>query len=129
MSHVRYPSFIQDGAHAVVWTLQEVQRYGGDPRRVYLLGHSAGAYNAAMVALDPRWLAVYDLTPASLHGWISLAGPYDFIPIQNKDTRPVFFCPATPPESQPINHVDSSAPPALLIASNKDVWVDPIETL
>jgi acetyl esterase/lipase len=106
-----------------------MQRYGGDPRRVYLLGHSAGAYNAAMVALDPRWLAVYDLTPASLHGWISLAGPYDFIPIQNKDTRPVFFCPATPPESQPINHVDSSAPPALLIASNKDVWVDPIETL
>jgi acetyl esterase/lipase len=90
-----------------------VQRYGGDPRRVYLMGHSAGAYNAAMVALDPRWLAAYDLTPASLRGWIGLAGPYDFIPIQNKDTRPVFFYPATPPESQPINHVCSSAPPAL----------------
>ena len=66
-----------------------------------------------MVALDPRWLAVYDLTPASLHGWISLAGPYDFIPIQNKDTRPAFFYPATLPESQPNNHVNSSAPPAL----------------
>jgi len=123
---VRYPSFLEDSAHAVAWTLQEVQRYGGDSRRVYLMGHSAGAYNAAMVALDPRWLAAYDLTPASLRGWIGLAGPYDFIPIQNKDTRPVFLYPATPPESQPINHVCSGAPPALLIASNKDVWVDPI---
>jgi acetyl esterase/lipase len=123
---VRYPVFIEDSAHAVAWTLQEVQRYGGDPRRVYLMGHSAGAYNAAMVALDPRWLAAYDLTPASLRGWIGLAGPYDFIPIQNKETRPVFFYPDTPPESQPINHVSSGAPPALLIASNKDVWVDPV---
>ncbi len=123
---VRYPSFLEDSAHAVAWTLQEVQHYGGDPRRVFLMGHSAGAYNAAMVALDPRWLAAYDLTPASLRGWIGLAGPYDFIPIQNKETRPVFFYPATPPESQPINHVCSGAPPALLIASNKDVWVDPI---
>lgn len=123
--HVRYPVFLEDSAHAVAWTLQEVQRYGGDPRRVFLMGHSAGAYNAAMVALDPRWLVLYDLTPASLRGWIGLAGPYDFIPIQNKETRPVFFYPDTPPESQPINHVSSSAPPALLIASNKDVWVDP----
>jgi len=123
---VRYPRFIEDSAHAVAWTLKEVQHYGGDPKRVYLMGHSAGAYNAAMVALDPRWLAPYGLTPAALQGWIGLAGPYDFIPIQNEDTRPVFFYPATPPESQPINHVSSSAPPALLIASNKDVWVDPI---
>ncbi|PKN16121.1 MAG: hypothetical protein CVU66_02160 [Deltaproteobacteria bacterium HGW-Deltaproteobacteria-23] len=61
--HVRYPGFIEDSAQAVAWTLQEVQRYGGDPRRVYLMGHSAGAYNAAMVALDPRWLAAYDLGP------------------------------------------------------------------
>jgi len=122
---VRYPRFIEDSAHAVAWTLKEVQHYGGDPKRVYLMGHSAGAYNAAMVALDPRWLAPYGLTPAALHGWIGLAGPYDFIPIQNEDTRPVFFYPDTPPESQPINHISSSAPPALLIASNRDVWVDP----
>jgi acetyl esterase/lipase len=49
---VRYPSFIEDSAHAVAWTLKEVQHYGGDPKRVYLMGHSAGAYNAAMLALD-----------------------------------------------------------------------------
>jgi len=123
---VRYPGFIEDSARAVAWTLKEVQRYGGDPRRVYLMGHSAGAYNAAMVALDPRWLAAYGFTPAALHGWIGLAGPYDFIPIKNEATRPVFFYPVTPPESQPINHVSAGAPPALLIASKKDDLVDPV---
>jgi acetyl esterase/lipase len=123
---VRYPSFIEDSARAVAWTLKEVQHYGGDPKRVYVMGHSAGAYNAAMVALDPRWLAAYGLTPVAVHGWIGLAGPYDFIPITNEATRPVFFYPATPAESQPINHVSASSPPALLIAANKDDLVDPI---
>lgn len=123
---VRYPGFIEDSAHAVAWTLKEVQHYGGDPGLVFLMGHSAGAYNAAMVALDPRWLAAYGLTPAALRGWIGMAGPYDFIPIKNEATRPVFFYPDTPPESQPINHVSASAPPALLIASKKDELVDPI---
>jgi acetyl esterase/lipase len=110
----------------VAWTLTEVQRYGGDPKRVFVMGHSAGAYNAAMVALDPHWLAAHGLTPAALRGWIGLAGPYDFIPIKNEATRPVFLYPATPPESQPINHVSAGAPPALLIASKKDELVDPV---
>jgi len=123
---VRYPGFIEDCAHAVAWTLQGVQRYGGDPKRVFLMGHSAGAYNAAMVALDPRWLAAYGLTPSAVRGWIGLAGPYDFIPITNEATRPVFLYPDTPPESQPINHVSATAPPALLIASKNDGLVDPI---
>jgi acetyl esterase/lipase len=123
---VRYPDFIEDSAQAVAWTLKEVQRYGGDPGRLFVMGHSAGAYNAAMVVLDPRWLAVHGLTPAAVRGWIGLAGPYDFIPIKNEATRPVFFYPATPPESQPINHVSVGAPPALLMAATKDDLVDPI---
>jgi acetyl esterase/lipase len=123
---VRYPSFVEDSACAVAWTLKEVQRYGGNPKRVYLMGHSAGAYNAAMVALDPRWLAAYGLTPAAVRGWIGLAGPYDFIPITNEATRPVFLYPDTPPDSQPINHVSASAPSTLLIASKKDKLVNPI---
>lgn len=122
---VRYPAFLEDSAQAVAWTLREVLQYGGNPKRVYLMGHSAGAYNAAMVALDPRWLGAHGLSPGALRGWIGLSGPYNFIPIQNKATRPVFFYPDTPPESQPINHVSLGAPPALLIASTKDDLVDP----
>ncbi|MBF8178329.1 alpha/beta hydrolase [Herminiimonas contaminans] len=123
---VRYPDFVDDAALALAWTVKDIQRFGGDPKRLFVMGHSAGAYNAAMVALDPRWLGKQGLTPAILRGWIGLAGPYDFIPIENPDVKPVFFFPDTPPESQPINHVTRAAPPALLIASHDDKIVNPL---
>ena len=122
---VRYPEFLQDNAQAIAWTAREIKKYGGNPERLFVMGHSAGAYNAAMIALDRRLLAAYGLTPAALSGWIGLAGPYDFVPIANKDTQPVFFHPNTPPDSQPVNQVTSRAPPTLLIASNKDKLVNP----
>lgn len=122
---VRYPDFLHDAAQAVAWTEREIARYGGDPQRVFLMGHSAGAYNAAMLALDERLLAQVQLTPDSLRGWIGLAGPYDFLPVTNPAVRPVFFYPDSPLDSQPINHVSAAAPPALLLASRDDPTVNP----
>ncbi|MHA6573085.1 alpha/beta hydrolase [Pseudomonas yamanorum] len=122
---VRYPAFLQDGAKAVSWTHQHIAEYGADPKQLYLMGHSSGAYNAAMLALDPRLLAAVGLSPSMLKGWIGLAGPYDFLPIENRDVRPVFFYPDSPPDSQPINHVSQDAPPSLLIASVDDSLVNP----
>ncbi|MCR8721695.1 alpha/beta hydrolase [Pseudomonas syringae] len=122
---VRYPSFLEDSAKALAWAYKHAKTYGGDPDRLYVMGHSAGAYNAAMLALDPRWLAREGLAPSILSGWIGLAGPYDFLPIENADVKPVFFFPNSPPDSQPINHVSASAPPALLMASNTDTLVNP----
>ena len=123
---VRYPSFVEDSAQAVAWTLKEISHYGGDPKRVFVMGHSAGAYNAAMVAIDPRWLAAQGSSISAVRGLIGLAGPYDFIPITNEAARPVFFYPDTPPASQPINHVTAAAPPALLIASHADKLVNAV---
>ena len=123
---VRYPSFVDDSARAVAWTLKEIQRHGGDPQKVFVMGHSAGAYNAAMVAIDQRFLAAAGASITSLRGFIGLAGPYDFIPIADQNVRPVFFYPDTPPESQPINHVTAAAPPTLLLASRADKLVDPV---
>ncbi|WP_420106752.1 alpha/beta hydrolase [Herbaspirillum huttiense] len=120
---VRYPDFVKDSAQAVAWTLRSVRELGGDPQRVFVMGHSAGAYNAAMVALDARWLRAAGASPAQLRGWIGLAGPYDFLPIENEDVKPVFFAPDSPPDSQPVRHVEAGAPPALLIASHKDKLV------
>lgn len=121
---VKYPDFLDDSAQAVAWTVREIARYGGDARQVFVMGHSAGAYNAAMVALDPSYLEKQGMTRAALRGWIGLAGPYDFLPIENKDTRPVFHFPDTPTASQPINHVSKDSPPALLIAANRDALVN-----
>ncbi|UOD30543.1 alpha/beta hydrolase [Massilia violaceinigra] len=123
---VSYPDFLDDSARAVAWTVREIARYGGDPKRLFVMGHSSGAYNAAMMALDAQWLAKQGMQPAALRGWIGLAGPYDFLPIENPVTKPVFHFPDTPPESQPINHARAGTPPALLIAANNDKLVDPV---
>lgn len=122
---VRYPLFLEDGAKAVAWTHDHIHRFSGDPQRLYLMGHSSGAYNVAMLALDPGLLGAVGMSPHDLRGWIGLAGPYDFLPIQNPDVRPVFFWPDSPPQSQPINHVSRDAPPALLMASRDDDLVNP----
>jgi acetyl esterase/lipase len=122
---VRYPDFLDDSAQAVAWTAKNIARYGGDPKNLFLMGHSAGAYNAAMLALDARWLGKQGVATGSLSGWIGLAGPYDFLPVENPTARPVFHFPNTPPASQPINHTDGAVLPALLIAANKDHLVNP----
>ncbi|MBE8590999.1 alpha/beta hydrolase [Pseudomonas sp. MAFF 301449] len=122
---VRYPAFLQDGAKAVAWTYHHGAEYGADPKQLYVMGHSSGAYNASMLALDGRWLNAVGLAPSIFKGWIGLAGPYDFLPIENPDVKPVFFFPDSPPESQPINHVSRDAPPSLLIASTDDTLVNP----
>lgn len=122
---VRYPLFLEDGALAVAWARTHISTFSGNPQRLYLMGHSSGAYNAAMLALDSRWLAAVGMSTRDLSGWIGLAGPYDFLPIENPDVRPVFFWPDSPPQSQPINQVRRGAPPALLIAATEDELVNP----
>lgn len=122
---VHYQGFLEDSARAVGWTREHIRQYGGDPARLYVMGHSAGGYNAAMVALDPKWLAAMGMKPSMLSGWIGLAGPYDFLPVENPEVKPIFFFPNSPPDSQPINHVSATSPPALLIAAKDDTLVNP----
>ena len=125
---VRYPDFLRDSAAALAWGLQQAGGLGGNPGRVFVMGHSAGAYNAAMLALDARWLRQAPgrpHAPAELAGFIGLAGPYDFLPMTNPDTQPVFFHPDYPPGTQPLEHASRTAPPAFLGAAREDRLVDP----
>lgn len=122
---VRYPDFLDDSAAAVAWTIREINNYGGDASHLFVMGHSSGAYNAAMIALDPVFLAKAGVKPNAVRGFIGLAGPYNFLPIENPAARPVFNYPNTSPDTQPINHVSAASPPSLLIAANKDDTVNP----
>lgn len=122
---VSYPDFLVDSAQAVAWALREAGAHGGDVQRVFVMGHSAGGYNAAMVALDARWLEAAGSRPDALAGWVGLAGPYEFLPIINPRVKPVFHHPDTPPDSQPIVHASAASPPALLISAGQDLLVDP----
>lgn len=122
---VRYPDFLKDCARAAAWARREAPRYGGDARRLYVMGHSSGAYNAAMLALDPRWLASAGLAPSALAGWIGLAGPYDFLPIASTAAQPVFNHPDYPAGSQPIDYASKAAPRTFLGTAATDEVVNP----
>ena len=121
----RYPAFVQDSASAVRWAVDHAAEFGADEQRIFVMGHSAGAYNAAMVALDSRWLAAVGLAPTRLAGWIGLAGPYDFLPIVDPQARVAFNWPQTAADTQPIIHASSASPPALLLAPVEDSVVNP----
>ncbi len=125
---VRFPAFLHDNAKAVAWAIAHATALGGDPRRVFIVSHSAGAYDAAMLALDPRWLAAEGIDRKSLAGVVGLAGPYDFLPITDPDIVPIFAPVDDGPASQPINFVDGHNPPMFLLAGDADTVVKPRNT-
>jgi acetyl esterase/lipase len=126
---VRWPTFLQDNARALAWTRAHAAEYGGDPAKLFLMGHSAGAYDVAMLTLDRRWLGAVGLDPRrDLRGAIGLAGPYDFLPLHSEELKTIFGPPEGRPATQPISYVDGQAPPMLLATDTADKVVDPGNT-
>jgi len=125
---VRFPAFVEDAARAAAWLKREVAGQGGDPGRLVLMGHSAGAYNAALLALDPRYLAAEGLTPAELAGVIGLAGPYAFNPLDYDSTRAIFDVGRPLDELRPAAFANAAAPPMLLLHGLDDTTVYPRNT-
>lgn len=123
---VRYPDFLEDSAAATQWAVRHAAELGVAANRLILAGHSAGAYNAAMLAYDNRWLPAVGVDRGKhIAGFAGLAGPYEFLPIINPDVQPVFHHPNVPPGTQPIDHADASAPPTWLGVAPGDKLVNP----
>lgn len=123
---VRYPDFLKDSALALAWALDHAKPLGGDPSHLFVMGHSAGGYNAAMLALDPRWLAATGHGASELAAWIGLAGAYEFLPLAaDSPARPVFHGSATPPGTQALDHVNGASLRAFLAAPVADKVVSP----
>lgn len=122
---VRYPDFLLDCASALGHGLEHAARLGGNPARVFVMGHSAGGYNAAMLALDARWLATVGHTPRELAGWIGLAGTYEFLPLRPGPAQAVFFHPNYPAGTQPVEYVSAVSPPTFVAAPVNDTVVNP----
>ncbi len=117
-----FPGFVEDGARAVAWSRQHAAEYGGDPTRLFVAGHSAGAQIAALLGTDARYLAAQGMKPGELSGVIGLSGPYDFV--ISGGYRPVFGDPALWPRAQAVNFVDGDEPPFLLIHGTDDRVVE-----
>lgn len=119
---VTYPGFVEDGAAAVRWARAHAKDYGGDGDRIVLAGHSAGAYIAAMLAVDGRWLGA---DRKAVRGLAGLAGPYDFAPFTVAASQAAFGAWPKPAETQPVTWADASAPRTLLLAGAEDTTVRP----
>ncbi len=122
---VRFPAFLQDGALAIKWVRDHVASYGGDPKRISLSGHSAGAYQSAMLALDPHYLRDVGVDPAIVRAAALLATPADFYPFTEIRGRDALGAWPNPRETQPINFATAAAPPMLLMHGTADTVVRP----
>jgi acetyl esterase/lipase len=119
---VRFPAFLEDAAAAVRWVRANAARLGGDPDRIVLVGHSAGAYNAAMLAVDERWLGA---DRRAVRGLVGLGGPYDFLPLDIPVTIAAFGQERDAASTQPVTFASAGDPPALLLHGALDTTAYP----
>ena len=120
---VTFPGFVEDAASAVAWMRRNAPIYGGDPSRIVVAGHSAGAHIAMLVTLDRDYLAAAG-APNAIAAAVGMSGPYDFLPLTSDRLKAVFGQEALP-RTQPIGFVRSDAPPLLLLHGADDTTVSP----
>lgn len=125
---VRFPDFLQDGAQAIRWICDNAGRFGGDPERIVLLGHSAGAYNAVMLGMDRSYLRAAGVDPKTIRAVAGLAGPYDFLPLKGGISERTFGETKDLPSTQPLSFVRPDSPPAFLATGENDTIVFPRNT-
>ena len=122
-----FPAFVEDAASTVRWVLDHAEKFGGDPKRIYISGHSAGGHNALMLALDPRYLDAVGLAQSDLAGVVSLAGPTALENLRGEALKGVFPR-ATPDDAfspAALAARDAEmAPPILLMVGLDDDVVD-----
>ncbi|MEO5628336.1 MAG: alpha/beta hydrolase [Thermomonas sp.] len=123
----KFPAFMDDAARAVRRVHDEAAGWGGDPDRMFIAGHSAGAQIAALLATDPRYLQAHGMQPKQLAGVIGLSGPYDFN--VTGDLANVFDAPALWPRAQAVNFASGDEPPFLLIHGTGDRVVEHVDSI
>ena len=125
---VRFPDFLQDCAQAVRWAADNAVQFGGNPAHMVLVGHSAGAYNAVMLALDPRYLAAAGVDRKAIRGVAGLAGPYAFLPLDGPVTKRTFGEAPDLEATQPTTFVRADSPPVFIATGEADTTVYPRNT-
>ena len=113
------PAYIEDAAAAVAWTFRNIKKYGGDPSKIVVSGHSAGGYLTSMIGLDKKWLAEFEIDANN----IALLIPFSGHTITHMTIRKERGIPDTQPvvdEFAPLYHVRNDAPPIILITGDRE---------
>lgn len=122
---VRFPGFVEDGALALAWLQAHVPEAQNG---IVLLGHSAGAHIASLLALDGHYRESAGVGGLPLRGWVGLAGPYTFDPLDYRPTRAVFAGLDDPDQARPVHFACGDRAPALLLHGAADTTVLPMHS-
>jgi acetyl esterase/lipase len=114
-----FPDFLEDGARAVAAVHARIVEFGGDPARMFLCGHSAGAYISVMLAANPAYLKAADADISFIRGVIAIAGRYHELPLGDSIAHEIFRGPARA-ETRPATYIDGKRPPMLFLAGAND---------
>ncbi|MCX5765042.1 MAG: alpha/beta hydrolase [Gemmatimonadetes bacterium] len=123
---VQHPAHVQDAAAAVAWVKKNIAQYGGDPSKIFLTGHSAGAYLLTLLMLDPTYLAAHGMKPADIRGGAPVSAFFyvertGVAPDRPKDTWGTD--PTKWKSASPASYVRANVPPLLLLyADGDDAW-------
>ncbi len=121
---VYFPAFMDDGAAAFRFVHDHIGEYGGDPKRLFLSGHSAGAYIAVMLTFNDSYLRKDGAEKSWIRGTIGISGPYDFLPMTDPEVIAV-FSKTDAASTQPIHFIEGRQPPMLLVTGDADTTVLP----
>lgn len=113
------PEYIDDAAAAVAWTFKNIEKYGGDRKKIVVSGHSAGGYLASIIGLDKKWLAKYGIDANDIAMLVPFSGHcITHLTIRKErgipDIQPVID------EFAPLYHVRTDAPPLILISGDRE---------
>ncbi|OAM89753.1 lipase [Termitidicoccus mucosus] len=117
-----FPCFLEDAAAATAWVVKNIASLGGDPAKVFISGHSAGGYLAAMVGMDARWLAPYGVSNQQLAGIIPVSAQvttHFTVKKLRNDTGPQFR--PLIDEYAPLYHASKDLPPICLIVGDRRI--------
>ena len=120
---VSHPAHIQDVAAAFAWVKRNIRSHGGDPDRIMVIGHSAGAYLAMLLAADPRYLAAQQLSPRDIKGVVPVSGFFWVDKPGVAPDRPLDIWGAdrkTWTDASPAQYLRADLPPVLLIDTDGD---------
>jgi acetyl esterase/lipase len=119
--NAKFPAFVEDAALAFKWTRDNAAGWGGNVSKIFVMGHSAGAHIAALLALDPQYLRAQSLDPSMIKGVIGLAGPYTLNPLKWPGVKDIFAASSSDPRgARPVKLARDGAPPMLLLHGARD---------
>lgn len=116
---VKSPAYIEDAASSVAWTMKNIKSLGGDPKKIFVSGHSAGGYLTSMVGMDKRWLAPHKMDPDNLAGLIPFSG-HTITHFTIRSERGIDGKQPIIDDMAPLFHVRADSPPLLLITGDRE---------